>query len=367
MKKIIIIDWLDKYGGAERVIKCMHEVLNFDEAYTLVNIMKSKELKSIFPNKDFIIHTTSLQKLGANFRYFFIFFWRKINSIKIDKNTNLVISSSHAISKGINKSNPSQIHISYFQAPNSNFIWDEAPLYFGPLYPIAKYFLGFLRKLDVKQSKNPDYIIANSKFVQNWIKEKYNRDSTVIYPPINLSKFNLKTDKEDYYVAVGRIVHIKRFDIIIEAFNTNQKKLIIIGSGDLLGKLKKVAHNNILFKGFLDTKEINDIIRSAKGFIQAGIEGFGIAPLEAQACGTPVIAFRKGGSIEIVIEGETGVFFDEQNPTSLNKAIDVFERQIFDPIRISNHAHQFTEERFKKEFLNFINEKYSNRFNQPLI
>lgn len=361
MKKIIIIDWLDKYGGAERVIKSMHEVLNFDEAYTLVNIMKNKDLKSIFPNQGFNINTTFLQKFGIKFRYFFLCFWSKINSIKIDENTDLIISSSHAVSKGINKSNPSQIHISYFQAPNSNFIWDEAPLYFGRLYPVAKHFLGYLRKLDVKQSKNPDYIIANSKFVQNWVKEKYNRESTVIYPPINLSKFSLMTKKQDYYVAVGRIVQIKRFDIIIEAFNANKKKLIIIGSGDLLDKLKKTANNNIEFKGFLDTEEINEIIGNAKGFIQAGIEGFGIAPLEAQACGTPVIAFRKGGSIEVVVEGETGVFFDNQNAISLNNALEVFEKQSFDPLHISKHAHQFTEERFKKEFLDFVNEKCSKR------
>lgn len=363
MKKVIIVDWLDKYGGAERVIKSMHEALDFDKAFTLVNVMKTNDLYTIFPNKNFQIHTTSLQKFGGKFRYLFICFWSKINSVKIDQDATLIVSSSHAISKGINKSNPSQIHISYFQAPNANFIWDEAPLYFGYLYPVVKYFLRFLRKIDIQHGQRPDYLIANSKFVQNWIKEKYNRDSTVIYPPINLSKFSLNIVKEDYYVAVGRIVHIKRFDIIIDAFNTNGKKLLIIGSGDLLNKMQKTANSNIVFKGFLSSEEINTIVGKAKGFIQAGIEGFGIAPLEAQACGTPVIAFRKGGSLEVVVEGETGVFFDEQNSKSLNNAIQYFETLTFDPVTINKHANQFTEERFKTEFLNFINEKCAIRNN----
>lgn len=354
LKKIIIIDWLDKYGGAERVIKSMNEVLNFNQVYTLVNIMKPKELQEIFPDKSIPITTTSLQLCGKSFRYFFIFFWSKIRSLKIDKDTDLIISSSHAVAKGIQKTRASQIHISYFQAPNSNFIWDEAPLYFGKLYPLAKFFLKFLRQLDVKQGQNPDYIISNSKFVQSWVKDKYNRDSQVIYPPIDLSKFKLVTEKKDYYVAVGRIVQIKRFDIIIQAFNQNKKPLLIIGSGDLLEKYKKLAQSNIEFKGFLQADQVNHIVGQAKGFIQAGIEGFGIAPLEAQACGTPVIAFKKGGSIEVVLEGKTGVFFDQQSPESLNQAIIEFEKSTFDPLTISEHAHQFTEERFQRELEQFV-------------
>lgn len=249
------------------------------------------------------------------------------------------------------------MHISYFQAPNANYIWDEAPVYFGKAYPLIKPLLYLLRKKDRKHGQRPDYIIANSVFVQNWVKEKYNRESIVIYPPVNLTHFNLKKEKEEYYIAVGRIAHIKRFDVLIEAFNQNKKRLIVVGEGDLLDTLKKKAGSNISFKGFIDNEMIGDLLGSAKAFIQTGIEGFGIAPLEAQACGTPVIAYRKGGVVETVIEDETGVFFDEQTADSLNKAIRLFESKTFNPELISEHAHQFSEERFKEEVTSFVNAK----------
>ncbi|TDS58129.1 glycosyltransferase [Myroides indicus] len=360
MKKVLIVDWLDKYGGAERVIKDLYASVQFDKVYTMVNVMERSDLENIFPGLKYSIITSPLQRFGFKFRLFFFLFWNTIEKIQIDTDSQLIFSSSHAVAKGINKSNKNQIHISYFQAPNANYIWDEAPIYFGKFYFFIKPMLYFLRKKDISHGQKPDFIIANSKFVQNWIKEKYNRNSVVIYPPINLSDFTLKIEKEDYYIAVGRIVHIKRFDIIIDAFNKNKKKLIIVGDGELLNRIRKRSNDNIFFKGFAGHKEINHLIGSAKAFIQAGIEGFGIAPLEAQACGTPVIAYRKGGVTETVIENETGIFFDTQSAESLINAITLFESKSFNPISISNHAHQFTEERFKNEIAAFIKSKIKN-------
>ena len=300
MKKVLVVDWLDKYGGAERVIACLQKTFNFDKTFALVNIMDRKDLDKIYSEKK-TIQTSYLQKTGKHFRLLFLFFPFIISKIKVNPDTELIFSSSHSIGKGIKKTNSNQIHISYFQSRNANYIWDEVNLYFGYfrflLYPLV----AVLRKIDVKQAQRPDYIICNSKFVQNWVKKKYNRDSIVIYPPVDISSFELNLDKSDYYVAVGRIAHIKRFDVLIEAFKKNKKKLVLIGDGDLFKTFLNSKSQNIEMTGFLDSAEVAKVISKAKAFIQVGIEGFGIAPIEAQACGTPIIAYGVGGDRKSVV------------------------------------------------------------------
>lgn len=356
MKKILVVDWLDKFGGAERVIAHLQHIFHFDQTYTLVNVMDQDELQKINPNQT-PIHTSKLQLAGKHFRKLFVFFPFFISKFKVSPESRLIFSSSHSVAKGIKKSSPKQIHISYFQARNCNYIWSETNLYFGKyrflLYPVIKY----LRYIDVKQAQRPDYIICNSKFVQNWVKKTYNRDSIVIYPPIDLSKFQLETSKSDYYVSVGRIAHIKRFDILIDAFKENGKKLILIGDGELYKHFKKNLPKNIEMPGFLDSTQVSKIISRAKAFVQVGIEGFGIAPIEAQACGTPIIAYKEGGVLETVIENESGILFDEQTSQSLNHAINLFESKTFDYHKIRQNALRFSEERFKNEITSFIKDK----------
>lgn len=357
MRKALVIDWLDKYGGAERVVGTLEKVFRFDVSYTLVNTMEEEHLRKIFntPEKD--PKVTWLQLLRGKFRWLFFLFPFVVRTIKIDPGVRLIISSSHAVAKGIKKSHPSQLHISYFQARNFNYIWSDYSLYFGifrfVLYPLI--FL--LRKVDVKQGQLPDYIIANSKFVRDWVKEKYGRESHVIYPPVDLSPFNLHTEKEDFYVVVGRLVYVKRFDLAIQAFNNSNRKLLVIGDGDQGGLLKKMAGPNIVFTGFLSSEEVAGYISRAKAFIQTGVEGFGIAPIEAQACGTPVIAFEAGGVCETVLGGKTGIFFKEQTVESLARALDQFESTTFNYATIRSHALQFSAERFEKEIAAYVNTK----------
>jgi glycosyltransferase involved in cell wall biosynthesis len=231
-------------------------------------------------------------------------------------------------------------------------------LFFGKLKYIIHPLIILLRRIDFKQAQRPDYIVANSNYVKNWIREKYNRDSIVIYPPVDLNSFQLNTVKEDYYIAIGRIATIKRFDIIIEAFNKNKKKLIIIGDGEQFEKMKEMASSNIEFKGFLESIEINKYVSKAKAFIQVGIEGFGIAPIEAQACGTPIIAYGKGGVLETVVDKLTGLFFDEQSVNSLLQAIEKFETMKFNPVLIRDNALKFSTEKFEEEVKNFVFDKY---------
>lgn len=355
MKKALVVDWLDKYGGAEKVIQILEECIGFNEIHCLVNVMNESELDKIFPNKQHV-NTTFLQHFGSKFRLLYPFFFNTVKKIKVSKDIKLIISSSHSVAKGVRKSNKNQLHISYFQAPNSNYIWQDAPLYFKKVYPLIKHILPIFRKFDFNDAQNPDFIICNSKFVQNWVKINYQRESTVIYPPVNLSFFPLKIVKQDFYVIAGRIATIKRFDLVIEAFNKNKKKLIVIGDGEELDFLKKSAVSaNIEFIGFQNAEVLSEYLQNAKAFIQMGVEGFGIAAIEAQSCGTPIICYAKGGATETVIENETGLFFNEQTADALNDCIVKFEAVKWDYNIIHQHSKQFSEENFKKNIVEFIN------------
>ena len=355
MKKALVVDWLDKYGGAEKVIQALEKAIQFDEIHSLVNIMKVTELKVVFPHNQ-EIKTTYLQKFGAKFRFLYPFFFKTIKSIRISNDVKLIVSSSHSVAKGVKKSDKNQIHISYFQAPNSNYIWQDAPLYFKKAYPIIKWLLPLLRKWDYNDGQNPDYIICNSKYVQNWVKINYKRTSAVVYPPVNLNSFPLNINKQDYYVIAGRIATIKRFDLVIEAFNTNGKQLIVIGDGDELDHLKKLAHSEkIKFLGFQTVDVLSNYLQNAKAFIQIGVEGFGIAAIEAQSCGTPVICYNKGGITETIEDDVTGMFFNQQSAYALNNCIVDFEKKVWNYDYIHRHAQQFSEENFQKNILNFIN------------
>ena len=320
--------------------------------------MEKNDLQKIFPKGSELINESPLRKLNKRFRVLFFLFHYFVRRIEIDKDVELIFSSSHAVAKGVRKSNRNQLHISYFQARNFNYIWSDYELYFGKLRYVIHPVVYFLRKIDIRQSRNPDYIISNSVFVKDWVKAKYGRDSEVIYPPVDLSSFPLEIHKQDYYVAVGRLVHVKRFDLAIKAFNGSNRKLYIIGDGDQYANLKKMAFDNIVFLGFLESSEVSKYIQNAKGFIQTGVEGFGIAPIEAQACGTPVIAYGAGGVLETVINKKTGVFFDTQTVESLENAIERFEKIQFDANKIRKNALRFSLERFENEIVAFVKDKW---------
>lgn len=357
MKKALIVDWLDQYGGSERVIKVLDKICSFDVAYTLINLMDREDLKNIFPKESIKIAETPLKIAGKRFRFFFFTFHFFAQRIKIDKDVDLIFSSSHSVGKGVKKSSPHQLHISYFQARNFNYIWNDYALFFGWFRFFFLPFAMILRKIDVNQSARPDYIISNSIFVKDWVKKTYKRESVVIYPPVELSNFPLKKEKEDYFVVVGRLASVKRFDIAIKAFNQLNCKLIVIGDGEHFLRLKKIAGQNIVFKGFLDAPQVSHYIQNARAYIQTGVEGFGIASIEAQACGTPVIAYGEGGVLETVISDKTGVFFKKQTVESLVDAIDRFNHLTFDPVEVRNNALRFSTERFEQEISAFVSEK----------
>jgi glycosyltransferase involved in cell wall biosynthesis len=355
MKKVLIIDWLDKYGGAERVLASITTILDFNKCYTLVNLMDRQDVSKVLSYKKIPIIQTELRVLGKNFRLLFFLFPYFIKRLKVDKDTRLIVSSSFSVAKGIKKTGKNQIHICYYQARNQRYLWDNKSIYFKAhakiiLFPV----LAMLKKLDIQQSRNPDYIIANSKFVQKWIKIKYKRDAFVIHPPVDTKKFVLNNKKEDYYVTAARLEPYKRVDLLVSAFNQINDKLIIIGSGSQKKRLIKHANNNIEFVEYSSSNKVYSIVSRAKAFLHAGIEDFGIAPVEAQACGTPVIAYGDGGALETVINGKTGILFNDQTPEAILAAIKRFNQTKFDYSQIRKNSERFSVENFERNFKKYI-------------
>ncbi|AFK05413.1 glycosyl transferase group 1 [Emticicia oligotrophica DSM 17448] len=363
MRISLVVDWLDLYGGAEKVIASFSSNFEFEEVLSMVDIMSESDKNKLF-SKKYTIKTSSLQIFGKKFRFLFPLFPYFIRELNVDTKTDLILSSSHTAAKGVKKSTDSQLHICYLQQRNLMYVWEdyERKLFFKGFSKVLSPVLNIIKHFDFRLAQGPDVYIANSKFVQQWVKERYKRDTYLIYPPVDVEKFTLVEDKEDYYVTVGRFAVKKRFDLIIEAFNQTGKKLIIIGDGELMPYLKAIAKENIEFTGFLASDEVSLIIGKARGFVFAALEDFGIAPVEAQACGTPVICFGQGGPAESVIHQETGYLFSEQSVNSIVEAVNQFEKLKFDYAKIRKNAERFSSMRFDLEIKSLVTKLYDNQF-----
>jgi glycosyltransferase involved in cell wall biosynthesis len=350
VKVAIVHDWLNVNGGAERVLRAIIDLYPNADIYSLVDFLSDKDRKTILNGK--FSHTTFLQNIPFGnkiFRLFLPLFPKAIESLDLS-GYDLVISSSYAMSKGV-KTMPHQLHVAYLQARNMKYIWDESDIYFSGLKSPFRLFFPYLKKFDIKSAQRADFLITNSTFVQEWTKEKYGRDSVVIHPPVDVDSFELCETKDDYYIFVSRLVAYKRIDILIDAFKKMpNKKLIIVGDGSEYDNLLKQKSDNIEFRGFLSAKEIKPLLQKAKAFVFTSKEDFGIAPIEALSCGTPVIAYGEGGVRDSVIDGENGLFFDEQTSHSIVNAVKKFETLSFNSKNISNYAKIFSKERFSFEF-----------------
>jgi len=357
-KKALVHDWIDQYGGAERVLAAISETMDFDYYYVYVNTMSKTEVKKVFGHKTVdIIESNIFKRFRSTFRYFMPFFPFIVNRFNVQTKKNkvdLVISSSWALSKSYRIGN--EIHICYLQARNFKYVWEEADQYFkGPL-KLLSFMKPSLRQFDVKGGSNPDHLISNSFFVSSWIKEKYGRDSTVIYPPVDVEDFNISDEKDDYFIAVGRLQPYKRFDVIVDAFVKSGKKLIIAGDGAVMDNLRNRATDNIKFVGFKTKEELKPLLNRARAFVFAGVEDFGIAIVEALACGTPVIAYSGGASKELINQ-DNGLLYHSQTPDSLNNVLDVFDKMesTFNSKLIRASSMKFSKERFKREFTQYVN------------
>ena len=358
MKCAIVHDWLtSSIGGGENVLKEIHKLLP-SPIYTLL-ANKKKLRNSYF--EDLEIHTSFIQKLpfaSSNYRNYLPLFPQAIESFNLS-NFDLILSSSHCVAKGVKK-NEGQLHICYCHTP-VRYAWDLMDAYLSGSRSLkkllAKYFLSKIRSWDQKTSHRVDHFIANSKFVASRINKYYGQSATVIYPPVDTDYFTLNQRKEQYYVSTSRLVENKRVDLIIDAFSQMpEKKLLIVGEGPEKEHLKKRAGKNIEFMGRQTNEELKNILSCAKGFVFAAIEDFGIAPVEAMATGTPVIALGMGGVLETVTE-KTGIFFKEQTAPSIIEGIKKFECLEFDPKESRKQAVKFSRETFQKQFQKFVLDK----------
>jgi glycosyltransferase involved in cell wall biosynthesis len=367
LKKALISDWYYVNGGAEKVIHSLNSIWNDFDHFALIDFLNKEDQKFILNGKS--VKTSFIQKLPTakkNHRKFLQLFPLAIERFDLS-DYELIISSSSSIAKGV-RTRKNQLHICYCHSP-MRYAWDlqeqylkDAGLNKGLKGMYAKYVLNKMKKWDVSNSENVDFFIANSNYIAQRIKRIYNREATVIYPPVDIEFFSLEEQKEEYYFTASRLVLYKKTQLIVEAFNEMPHlKLIIAGEGPELKKLKEIAKSNIEFVGFVDNLKLKNLMQKAKGFVFAAEEDFGITPVEAQACGTPVIAFGKGGALETVVGNKTGIFFNEQSVQNIKEAITTFEDIKFDPKTIRENTIKFSKDRFENEIKSFVETKFKEQ------
>ena len=375
----IIHDWFsDEFtGGAEKVfnqIECFVENNNFNyEIYSLVNHLKGGQNFG----KRKIINTSFIQDLPFSKNHFHKYlpiFPLAIEQFDL-REYNLILSSSHAVAKGVITS-PDQLHISYIHSP-MRYAWDQMNIYlnqsklakYGFEIPI-RYILHYLRNWDFISAQRINHIVANSSFTARRIKKYWGLDSKIIFPPVNVERFKFNATRENYYLCVNRLVPNKRIDLLVKAFNELGLPLIIIGEGPEKLKLKKISKPNIKFLGKLSNFQIENYMSRCRAFVYAGIEDFGIAPVEAMASGAPVIAYGKGGLLDTVnciscinkIKFPTGLLFKNQTTIDIVDTVKWFEEKKlwkeFNSEALNNYSRNFDHFNFTSKFDAFINKSF---------
>jgi len=356
-KIAIVHDYLNQRGGAERVVASLHRI--FPEAPIFTSFV---DPESLWPGlRDADIRTTWMQGLPGirrHFKKYLPMYARAFESIDLT-GFDVVLSSSSAFAKGVLKPEGA-LHVCYCYTP-MRFVWDYDRYVeregFGPLTrKTLPFLISRLKQWDLKTRDRPDCYIAISGVVRERIREYYGRDAEVIFPPVDVSRFAPSGDVEEFYLVVSRLNPYKRIDLAVETFNDLGLPLKIIGEGPDRNALEEMAGPGVEFLGRLDDEAVAGYYSRCRALIFPGIEDFGIVPLEANAAGRPVIAYRAGGALDTVVEGVTGVFFDEPAPAALAAAVELVESSLerFDPEAIRAHALGFDECVFTEKIVAFI-------------
>ena len=368
LKHALVHEWLTPLatGGSELVVQ---EILNHVDAdlYALIDFESSNKDSYLYKRK---IGTTFLQHfpLARNgVQKYLPFMPLAIEQLDL-RQYDVILSSSHAVAKAV-LTTPQQVHICYCHSP-MRYAWDltfdylrESKLGNGVPGWATRYVLHRLRQWDVLSANRVDYFIANSQHTARRIWRCYRRQATVIYPPVNVDAFPFSSHKEDFYLVVSRLVSYKEVSLIVRAFNELKKKLVVIGTGPEMSKIKEIANSNIEILGWQPDDVVKKYMMNAKAFVYAAVEDFGIALVEAQACGTPVIAYGAGGALETVrditllSDKGTGIFFRVQQEAALMEAVEKFEayQDVFNPEYARQNAAQFSKQVFAEQYLEFLN------------
>lgn len=367
MKVAIVHDWLTVYAGAERVLEEILGLYPDADLFSLIDYLPKSQrgfLGHRVPHTSFMQHLPMVRRF---YRHYLPLMPTAIERFDLSA-YEVVLSSSHAVAKGVLTS-PEQLHICYLQARNLKYAYEDRQQYPGGALRrlVEDAALTWLRSWDRGAAQRPDLTVANSHFVSRWHLHRHGVPSRVIYPPVNTRLFAgcAGNIREDFYVTVGRLEPYKRMDLLVEAFRGVPSKLLVIGHGTQMGALQRIAPDNVSFLGHREPAAVAELVSRARAFVFAGREDFGIAPLEAQAAGTPVIAFRGGGVGETIrgLEQDrpTGVLFARQAVPDIVHAIETFERcaAMIRPAACQANASRFETERFRAEFSSFVAESIS--------
>ncbi len=372
MKIALVHDILIKYGGAERVLELLHAIYPSAPIYTL--LYDAKGTKNVFSDPAYKINQSNLSKLPKflknHSKLLLPYFPKAIEEFDLSQ-YDIVISNSNSFAHGV-ITKPTTLHICYCHSP-IRYVWDWHSEYIkenhfdkGLVSLYIKKILSEIRIWDYYASSRPDIWIANSKNVQKRIEKYYRLSSTIIYPSTKLFAKEVDTKFDDYYLIISRLSPYKKIDLAISAFNKNKKKLIIIGEGNDLYRLKNMANKNIKFLGYQNNESVSHYLSNCKALIFPGEEDFGLTPIEAMSYGKSVIAYKKGGVTETVIDKQTGVFFDQADSCSLKQAINYFEKNLnaFSAHKCRDRANEFSEQVFIQKFKSQVELFYKNFTNE---
>lgn len=371
MRIAFIHDWLTVYAGAERVLEQMLACYPDADLFSTVDFLPEGQRGFILGKP---VATSFIQHLPfarAKYRNYLPLMPLAVEQFDLS-GYDLVISSSHAVAKGV-LTGPDQLHLCMCYSP-IRYAWDlqhqylkESGLDRGFKGWLAKWLLHKIRIWDARTSNGVDGFMAISGFIARRIWKVYRRESSIVYPPVDVHAFELREEKEDFYLTASRMVPYKKIDLIVEAFSAMpDKRLVVIGDGPDFDKIKAKAGSNVTLLGYQNHAVLKDHLQRARAFVFAAEEDFGIAPLEAQACGTPVIAFGKGGGLETIRglgdELPTGVFFFEQSTAAIRDAVSRFEQagQGILPANCRENAMQFSPERFRQAFGTFVEDAWGD-------
>lgn len=361
MKIALVHDHLAQDGGAERVLKAFLDI--WPDAPTYVMVYDKETANDYFAKKD--IRASFIQKMPAGlkrYQWYLPLMPTAVESYDL-RGYDVVVSSSASFAKGV-ITDPGAIHISYCHSP-TRYLWTDTHTYVDELGHVNKFikkfippYLTYVRQWDRLAADRVDLFVANSKIVQQRIKKFYKRDSVLMYPPVESSRYQIQPEVGDYFVTGGRMVPYKKIDLVVQAFNEIGRPLKVFGIGPELQRLKEMARPNIEFLGRVPDEQMGELYGKALAFINPQVEDFGITPIESMACGRPVIAFEQGGATETVIPGKTGIFFEEQVWEHLAEAVIRFNSEDFIPQEIRAHALTFDEHAFKSKMKQLVEDVY---------
>ncbi len=357
-------DWLTVYSGAERVLEQMFDCFPDSDLFSLIDFVPEKDRGFLRGKKPVVSFLQKLPFMKRHYRQALPLMPLAIEQHDLSS-YDIIISSSHAVAKGV-LVGPDQLHICMCYSP-IRYAWDlqhqylrESNLVSGLRSAMARVLLHFMRIWDARTANGVDHFIAISGFISRRIKRVYGRSSTVIYPPVDVSAFTMgPTNREEFYLTASRMVPYKKMDLIAAAFSKMpNRKLVIIGDGPQMESVRASSGPNVQVLGYQSHEVLRDHLQRARAFVFAAEEDFGIAPLEAQACGTPVIAFGKGGALETILDGKTGLLFDQQSVESIVHAVEKFEQNSFSADACRANALRFAPDRFRREFKTFVESKW---------